>query len=95
MPNGAVSPSTDVRESRPRARIARTRPSYLHGDFLFELIDVTGPRPGFCLATRQAEAQRRDGGYHLLTSPGHDVEQHIRDCLRDVGRQRGYVVSDY
>lgn len=95
MSNGACVLAHETAASLPRARIARTRPSYLHGGFLFELIDVDGPRPGSCLAQCHADAQLRDSRYHLLNNPARDVEQSIRACLRDKGRRQGYAVTDY
>jgi hypothetical protein len=78
----------------PRARIAVTRPAFLKGDFLFELIVVDGPRSGQCLArvevknTKALEVTRR----YRPTTP---EASRTRQSFRAIGTQAGFSVTDF
>jgi hypothetical protein len=78
----------------PRARIAMSRPAFLNGAFLFELIAVDGPRRGQCVASIEVTSIPGPSGGRL-SSPTLLEATNARQSLRAIGEQGGYAVADY
>jgi len=77
-----------------RARIAMTRPPFLNGNYLFELIDVDGPRPGQLLGQVEVGSIKTSGGAQAAHPISRDVVK-ARAHLRALGEQNGYTVTDF
>ena len=91
---GAIQFGTAVTGASRRARIAMTRPPFLNGNYLFELIDVDGPRPGSLLAQAEVGSIKTSAGAQSAHPISRDVAK-ARAELRAIGEQRGYTVTDF
>jgi hypothetical protein len=71
-----------------------TRPAFLNGNYLFELIDVDGPRPGHLLAEVKVASVKTSAGAPGAHPLSRDVAK-ARAQLHAVGEQCGYTVTDF
>jgi hypothetical protein len=94
MAGGTLHPGIGETIPLPRARIAMTRPGFLQGKYLFELIAVDGAHPGQRLAHLEVGIPTAAAGA-LTAQPRSAANAQARAQLRAIGREQGYTVTDF